>query len=257
VVTRAWLLAFGVGAASFLLERPAAGRGCTETSAVVGERQCSAYGDDWSVERRLPFVYRFGFRYAEFSTSGRTFSDQPPKRKPAGYQAYDFAGDQLGASRLATGGFDGGLTLHVWGQLYLGFDMGFTWGATDTGTIKTQTSTPLTLRDREGIDTYVIHAGVPVGYRLPLGRVSLRPEVIFGGVFANVSHALEGGTSQTSASVASRALVEPRVAVDVWLTQHFTLSAYGGINAVDPRSRAFGLMLSWHARAFDGDFALW
>lgn len=256
------LLAAAAVAAILCAARTARAKGCVEVSDVVGEQSCTRYANDWSNEGRLPAVFRFGFRYGEVSTAGLTLGSRPSKKQPNDYR-YDYSGEELGVSRLTGGGLDGGVTFFVWGQLYLGADAGIAWGSAGAATIRRNVVgpggvvSPLVLEDAGGTNLLFVHAGVPLGYRVPLGHFSLRPEVLFGGVHTSISHRATGSQGASSSASGWSALVEPRVAVDVWLTQHVSVSAYGGVNALDPTARAFGIALSWHPRAFDGAFALW
>ena len=63
------------------------------------------------------------------------------------------------------------------------------------------------------------------------------------------------GLPSTMSASETRILVEPRLAADIWFTQHISFGVYGGMNVLDTdgRSRAFGISLAWHYRSFDGD----
>lgn len=229
---------------------------CIEVSDTVGEHVCSRYGDEWSIERKLALTFRFGLRYGEMSTEGLRFSETFKKKdRPRGYSGYRFPGEALGLRTLAGLGADGGFTFFVVGQLYTGLDGGLAFDSTKTATFTTGRHT---LSDAGGVDVVLFHGGVPVGYRVPLGRASLRGEVLLGGVLASVSqrYAVDD-RRDTASAVAARWLVEPRIAGDIWFTQHVTVGAYAGTNLVDSRGHAFGLTLAWHHRAFDGDMSLW
>jgi hypothetical protein len=240
----------------FVAQRARAGRSCVEVSDVVGERQCSRYGSDWSVEGRPAFVFRFGFRYAELATDGMHFHESFKKgSRPPGYAGYSFDGAALGLPALTTFGPDGGVTFYLFGQLYLGVDVGFGFGSHH---IMPFTAGAFELREARGVDTIVLHGGLPLGYRMPLGLASLRPEIFFGGESASVFQNVRGpGSPGDGSASAGCGLIETRMAADLWLTQHLSLSAYGGVNVLDGRSMAMGLTFAWHVRAFDGDYAVW
>ncbi len=231
------------------------GRECAAVGDSVGET-CDAYGSAWSIERLSPFTSRFGFRYGEFTTKGARFNDNAPSRnRPRGYRGYRFDGELLGVPTLAAAGVDGGLTYFVVDQLYVGAECGFLFGGART---RSFTEDGFSFRDSGGMNVMLWHAGLPVGYRIPLGRASLRGEVLGGAIIATVGQRVTGPESQTAqAGVAGRWLVEPRIAADIWLTQHFSFGAYAGVNVVDSAARAVGLTLTFHNRAFDGDMSLW
>jgi hypothetical protein len=235
----------------------AGGRKCVEKSDVVGEHVCSTFGDDWSVERKLPVTFRFGLRYAEFSTDGRSFAEQLGKKRPKGYVGYAFPGRALGVSSLSGVGGDGGFTFFLVGQLYLGVEGGILFGSTRTASFTTRDGRHA-LSDSGGVDVTLAHAGIPIGYRIPLGRASIRGEVLTGGVIATVSQDVKAvGRGPDATAAATRGMIEPRIAADIWFTQHMSFGAYAGVNMLDTQSRAFGLSLTFHHRAFDGDMSLW
>ena len=90
--------------------------------------------------------------------------------------------------------------------------------------------------------------------RLPLGWVSFRLEALFGGSSLSISqHSALGDYTST----AGHGLIEPHVFVDVWTTPSVTLSAYAGANVFDTKEHTAGLVLEWHGRSFDGQFAFW
>jgi len=233
-----------------------AGNKCVEISDVVGEQQCSHYGAHWSVERKFPVTFRFGLRHAAISTAGLSFSEQYKSRdRPKGYHGYDFRGEELGTPSLSGFGFDGGATVFLVGQLYLGLEGGLALGAFQSPSF---TAGRHLLRDAGGADVLLVHGGSSVGYRIPLGRASIRGEVLFGGVLAQVAHStvLDGKTERKEAN-AFRGLIEPRIAADIWFTQHVSVGVYAGMNLLDSGGHATGLSLTWHNRAFDGDMSIW
>lgn len=250
-----------VGAALSLLTTGVAhaGNKCVEVSDTVGRKKCSEFGSGWAIEKQLPITFRFGFRYNEFSTGDRTFREAFRSRsRPKNYVGYRIPGSALGVPRLQTGGVDGGVAFFIVDQLYIGLEGGITFGAMDSRTISLP-SKQLVLVNDTGADVNMAHYGAPLGYRIPLGRASIRAEMFFGGVDVTISHRAvnERGETLYRAETGGRALIEPRVAADIWFTQHISFGAYAGLNLLDTRGRALGLSLTWHHRAFDGDMSLW
>jgi hypothetical protein len=88
-----------------------------------------------------------------------------------------------------------------------------------------------------------------VGARVPIGRVSLRGELI-----AGVHGASLGGMSSVQADSAPLPLVEPRIAADVWLSPWWVLEAFAGTNVIDRSEHVVGLGLGLHFQAFDGRY---
>lgn len=252
-------LVVGVGCALAASDAQAHGRACVEVSDVVGDKKCSAYGDEWSIERKVPATFRFGMRYADFSVGGLGFDESFKRRnRPKGYSGYSYRGEALGLSTVSALGVDGGAAIYVWGQLYLGIEGGFSLGSTTTGSFQTS---GVALSDAAGIDVVMLHGGIPIGYRVPLGRASIRGEFLFGATGVSLTHdvralvperAPAGGTTS-----AGRWLIEPRIAADVWFTQHISMGAYAGVNMLDYGGRVFGISLTFHNRAFDGDMSIW
>jgi hypothetical protein len=230
-------------------------RGCTEVSDIVGEQRCSRFGRYWSIEQSVPVFFRFGLRYSELSTAGSTFKEQINKEhRPDGYSAYRYPGEALGVRSLSGLGIEGGFGFFVYGQLYMGLEGALTFGSATTASFKTASG--VKLANDTGFDVNIFHGGFPVGYRIPLGRAALRAEVLTGIAETTVSHHVDApGLPSTGTATEFRVLVEPRIAAEIWFTQHIAFAAYGGMNVLDfdGRSRSLGISLSWHLRSFDGD----
>lgn len=246
-----------VAALALLLLVPARAeaRGCREVSDIVGEEKCTRYGGAWSLEGQLPFSFHFGMRYADLSTSSTNFTeDNDKKSRPPGYTSFSYRGDALGVKSLSTFGAAGGFGFFVYDQLYMGFEGSFGLGSVSTATFTASNGVKLSKDD--GLDVTVFHGGIPVGYRIPLGRAALRGELMTGFVQTQIDHHVDAaGLPSTMSASETRILVEPRLAADIWFTQHITFGVYGGVNVLDTdgRSRAFGISLAWHNRSFDGD----
>jgi hypothetical protein len=248
--------ACALASVAFLVPSEAsAGKSCKEVSDIVGEQECTRYGNGWAVERKWPLTLRFGLRYGELSTSGLSFKEGfKSKDRPKGYTGYRLSGEALGVSTLSGVGFDSGFTFFVAGQLYLGMEGAILFGSTKTAA---HTTGSHSLSDAGGVDVFMVHGGVPIGYRIPLGRASIRGEVLFGGILASVTQRdLYDGESERKSASSGRGLIEPRIAADIWFTQHVSFGAYAGVNMLDG-GRAMGLSLTWHHRAFDGDMSIW
>jgi hypothetical protein len=238
----------------------AAGKSCVETGDTVGETKCSRFGDFWAIEKQPPFVLRFGFRYSEFSTNNIGFKESfRARNRPKNYTGYYYRGHSLGVKMLSGYGIDGGLTGFVVGQLYAGIDGAVLFGSARTATFTTHNGSH-TISDGSGspVDITLVYGGIPIGYRIPLGRASIRGELVTGVASASVSHVSTGnGHTGSTDATGARLLVEPRIAGDIWFTQHMSFGAYAGMNVIDRGAPAIGLTLAYHIRAFDGDMSLW
>jgi hypothetical protein len=229
--------------------------GCREVSDIVGEQHCNRYGSLWSLEQTVPMIFRFGMRYSQLSTADTTFTEQTAKQsRPDGYRAYRYPGEALGVKSLSGLGVDGGVGFFLYGQLYSGFEGSLTFGSASTASFTTASG--VKLGQDSGLNVTIVHGGVPIGYRIPLGRAALRGEVMLGIAQTTVDHHVDApGLPSTGSADETRGLVEPRIAAEIWFTQHIAFSVYGGTNVLDTdgRSRAFGISLAWHIRSFDGD----
>lgn len=238
-----------------LLPSRAEAKGCTEVSDIVGEQRCTRYGGAWSIEHSFPVNFHFGMRYSQVSTASTTFAEQINKQKrPSGYQAYRYSGESLGVKSLSGIGIDGGISFFLYRQLYMGMEGAYTLGTASTASFTTASG--VKLFNDSGLNVSIFHGGLPIGYRIPLGRAALRGEVLTGIISTTVDHRVEAqGLPSTGSASETRLLVEPRLAADIWFTQHISFGAYGGVNVLDTdgRGRAFGISLAWHGRSFDGD----
>jgi hypothetical protein len=230
-------------------------RGCTEVSDIVGEQRCTRYGRSWALERQFPITSFFGMRYSELSTSNTTFTEQLKKQsRPDGYHAYSYPGEALGVKSLSGLGIEGGFGAFLYGQLYMKAEGAVTLGTAPLASFRASNGVHLAKDD--GINVMIFHGGLPIGYRVPLGRAAVRGEVMMGVATTNVDHRVDApGLPSSGSASQTRFLVEPRLAADIWFSQHISFGGYFGMNVLDTdgRSRGFGFALTWHNRSFDGD----
>lgn len=239
---------FGLAALLVAGRANAHSKHCVETGAAVGETQCTRFGFPWATERSIPFFAGAGV----FST----FVQSPIAAQFGGAGGARSLGvDSAQLSHGALRGYGGDLRVggHLSPYVYLGFGFGFALGANASRTVEAG-GYRVALRD--GVN--LIHARFApfVGVRAPLGRVSLRAELapaLQAQIVLFKAYAADG--SQKPGSGGGIGLIlEPRVAVDYWLTPDTTLSLWSGANAMRPGDLTFGLTLLGHLRAFDGAF---
>lgn len=188
-----------------------------DDTRIVGESLCSRLGDDWSNESRPPFVVWFAAAFAH--TSRNTLFAENGER--AAHRAYTVPAGEFGL---------GGFVLPI---LYLGAV------ARAGGIVAGKGGGP---------GAFYLSITPLVGARLPLGRFSLRTEILAGpGAFV----VTERGENRR----ASFGWIEPRAAVDFWVTPHLTVSAAGGVPLTATGLVTGSLALTYHFRAFDGVFA--
>lgn len=231
---------------------------CHEVSDIVGEERCTRFGNTWSLERTPPIFFRFGMRYSENTTDDLSFGAGKTKGASESIP-YEWRGRSLGFNRLDNIGVEGGLGFFVWGQLYTGVDSHISLGHVGTrATSVLAGGQTLRLTQDSGVNVVAIGGAVPIGYRIPLGRAAIRTEVAFGFERYDISHqvALPTGQSWEGTASAMRAVIEPRIAGEIWFTQHMAFGVAAGMNLIGGNyDRSLGITLAWHGRAFDGGTA--
>jgi hypothetical protein len=216
-------------------------------SVAVADDECRGVEADtescsllWPTrDGRAPATVGAGWANDAFDPAGHTFQET---RRGYANQIGQFSGSGLAPMR--GNGFYLDVRFHATPHLYAGVDLRAAWGDAPSATFA-YAGGPTTTWDSAWLVTM---AGV-AGARLPLGRVSLRGELVAGMHGASVAST----AMDTSASTVAP-LVEPRVGVDVWLSPWWTLEATAGANLVDRSERVVGLGLGLHLQAFDGRF---
>ncbi len=230
--------------AALVAPSAAAGKSCVETSDVIGEQKCSRYGHGWSSEGSLPLTLELGLRRTTFGLPGRDFSARFTKKGPV---AYGFDGGSAGAE-VNTYGF----SLRSVGMLgtfaYIGYEQAFVFGHLD--------GTPFEAGGRSvvagsGLNAVAASFGVPIGFRLPLGKVSLRGETFLGLTVLGLTQ--DVGGKRANASWVGGA-IESRGYLDFWLANDTTLSLMVGHDLLRRNDRISGLVLTYHGRAYDGRY---
>ncbi|WP_394829486.1 hypothetical protein [Pendulispora albinea] len=223
---------------------------CVEVSSIVGEQRCSRYGAKWSIQRLPPFVVRFGMRGSQMTPDNMTFEGTVHEKRLDRYD-YTYPGRALGVSSFRGLGAELAVSCFVSDQLYVGGDGAVMWGASHADDF---TVDEHRVGRRGTLDMTMATFGTHVGYRLPLGLLSLRAEIFGGAGWVQLRQRIDGNKVQ---SEAVQLVIEPRIAADVWATQNVSWSAYVAKDVIHPRSYGMGISVTWHFRAFDGQFALW
>lgn len=227
-----------------------ASRTCHEVSDIVGHQKCTRYGHAWSTEDNYPITLGFGARYLSFAPEGTTFKGALKRDGKVTNVAYDSSA--LGTAPLGGGGFGLRITGFVLPFIYAGIEYGITLGHNERAGFSAGGAT----FEPTGklVDTFGFGGGGLVGLRLPLGPISVRGEVLFGGYTLSLMQSVVKGTLESNSVPmgASTWAIEPRVAVDLWATPWMTVSGSYGRNVVDHGSQTAALTLTWHVRSFDG-----
>jgi hypothetical protein len=183
-----------------------------------------------ALDKRGAMSLAMGWRADSFDPNGHTFDV-----KHVGYANTigSFDGKNLGPIR--GNGFFLDVRVHATPHWYAGVDLGAAWGDPPTASFSTRGGEML------GWDSAMVFAmaGV-VGARLPLGRVSLRGELVAGLHGAALVAKADSLSAETAAP-----MVQPRLAADVWLDHFWVVEAFAG-------PQVFGLGLAFHSQAFDG-----
>jgi hypothetical protein len=219
-----------------LVPAEAAAGKCHEVSDTVGYTHCSRYGRFWSAEKHPPAYGGFVFVGMQYGVAGRELT--------LGKREYD--GGQLGVPSVSGVGWGLSLGGYFNPWLYLGFEGGAGWGSTTTRTFQ---SGDLTLSDRGGLDVFTGYMGLVPGVRAPLGRLAFRVEALAGYITLDLKHA-------EAKAKDFQVILMPRVAVDLWAVPYTRVSVFAGVNPWHLADRQLGLTVTFHHRAFDGQFSL-
>jgi hypothetical protein len=227
----------------------ARGKGCAETSDVVGYEVCTRYGDDWSADRMFPVSFSLDLWDGAFDPNGRQFAATPCK--DCSGPSFKWSG--TGTRLLETKGAGLRADAFLFGPVYAGlriWAVGF--GTNAVGAVAADGTT---LQGNGNMATWSWVPEMNFGVRVPLGRLSLRLEAVLGAQIMWLDQSSTSGTQYSSGAVST--VIEPRAIVDVWATPNLTMSVYAGVNFLDSNERDMGVLFGWHLRSFDGAFALW
>ena len=207
------------------LSHPALADDCDDDCSAVGKRMWPSLAVGWVSEA--------------FDPSGHTFTETHP-----GYanQIGRFEGNGLAPVRGDGVFLD--VRFHVTAHWYAGVDLRVAWADPPGVTFVSRGGTAMAW-DSAMLFTM---AGV-VGARLPLGRVSLRGELV-GGIHGATLQAMTSAPN-TIVAEADAALVEPRLAADVWLSRNCVVEAFAGSNLLAPSEHVFGIGAGFHWQASD------
>ncbi len=244
-----WVVSAGVLACGLMVTAVAQAR-CPDPDTLVVGDTCKQYGEDgtskWS-SGEFPLVATLGLRSLSYVPSmGGTF-DGNVETSPL---AYSFPGQSLGASAVRTYGPAAGLAWYPIPFVYVGAELAFGWGQWSGAGFSTSN---LAISSRGTLDASMIDYGALAGLRLPLGTLSLRGEMLVGGSTVSIDQYAQNGSNQLTATASATVLLlEPRAALDVWISPTVTLSLFGSMPAFEPDAVNAGVILSMHLRAFDG-----
>jgi hypothetical protein len=228
--------------------RAHASHSCHEVSDIVGERNCSRYGDMWSRERTIPIVLGIGLVHGSLAPDDRQWSANFGKSQPTLYQ---FTGRDLGSS-MSMWGPD--LRIHAYATpwLYFGTDWAILLGHGDT---RSFSASGYQISPASGVNLIDGRFAFVTGLRAPLGGgLSLRVEALTGVELMGVRQTAQPVTGNGGTASASHVdfLLSTRFALDFWTTPWTTLGVWAGTKPLHVNDLDFGLNLAIHGRPHDG-----
>ena len=215
-----------------------------------GARSSSFFGLGWDTE--LPaLTFALGLRTLSLDPKRGGKLDGNVESSPL---AYHYDASQLGDAVPRFYGFETSVTYAPIPFAYFGALVAAGVGGSPSSPLA---ANGLTVTPRGSLGAFQILYGGVLGARLPLGPVSLRAELFAGGQSVTFSqYASDGARELTATASLSRAYVEPRAALDVWVSPFATVSAVAGFPSGNLAAMNGGIAFSGHFRAFDGSFSL-
>jgi len=218
---------------------------CVEVSSVVGRWVCpgSRFGT-WNVAHFPRLRLHFGTSGHRFPVRNMTFSGTAPHGDGI---AYSMVGSDITNSLAGAATFDLGMSINVSRHLYAGVEgkIGHAW-------LHGQTSDTAASLMMNASGTLYGEVGGVAGVSVPIGNFDLRAETFVGARLVGLSvDSVHDTCADTSYAYDASWLVEPRVAVESWITPWATLGVQAGANALQRDDISLGVYLQGHLRAFD------
>lgn len=112
------------------------------------------------------------------------------------------------------------------------------------------------VQPRGTVNAHMWQTGLRAGLRIPLGPITARAEVLGGAEWVALQQLAASDTMQMTGGASTVTwLVEPRAAVDLWVTPYTVLSAFAAMPGIETRAANGGVLFSWHLRSFDGRYS--
>jgi hypothetical protein len=178
-----------------------------------------------------------GASFHSLGTRGLTFTD------PNGGTD---AADSLGSIDTVT--LDARIETFLASRLYAGIDLGAGLGGTHSRLLRP--SPPTTT---QGSVLELVVGGL-VGVKSPrLGPLEARAELLLGAYLLDVylREQYQCGRDGCASLLKTLGVIEPRLALDAWVTPWITLGTWAGVDVVRYRDWSFGTSVTFHSRAFD------
>jgi hypothetical protein len=150
--------------------------------------------------------------------------------------------DGKGLAPIRANGFFIDVRLHATPYFYVGVDCAAAFAGAPEMQFATRAGEMIAWNS-----TAMMTMASVVGARVPIGRLSLRGELVSGLHVADL-------IADNVTGEAAAPLVAPRVAVDVWLHHWWAVEAFASTNLLDRSEQSFGIALGFHSQAFDGRY---
>jgi hypothetical protein len=163
-----------------------------------------------------------------------------------------YGGDPLRLGRIQTYGVEGESRLFLGPNAYFGYMLGLGVGRAQSDTTFEADGHRYDASSGGGVLSF--RTGALLGAALPLQRLRVRFESLVGLQMISLSHdvaSTSGGATERTSSLNATFLLEPRVALDLWVGPRVTVSAYVGKDLLHLRDTTAGIGFSLHALRFD------
>lgn len=223
--------------------------GCVETSDVLGRRQCSGFAD-WAMPRLSPPVaIEVGTTVRTLALSQMRFSGTVDHGDMGSYRVSMSGRPQDRADAAA---ITSDLRALSGRRLYFGAELAIGGISADESALDMSVSTGGTDATADPRFRLYLATGAVAGLRANVSRFTLAAEAFGGMRMIDAEVTSRYGTCETTATARNyAATVELRARADLWLTPWLTLGLFTGQDALHPTTRALGLTLGGHIRAFD------
>ena len=218
---------------------------CVETSFVVGRSHCARnrFGR-WAVGRMPGLRLGFGTSVHRFALDSMRFAGRADHGDGI---LYAMKGAELTGDPASAISFDMHASVRLNRYLYAGAEAKF--GAVMADTRALTRDSGLTV---DPSATLYGEAGLVAGIAVPIGGISVRSEALVGRRVVGLSVVSSHGDCVSRSLVYDGTwLVQPRVAVESWVTPWMTAGVQFGTNALAEGDVTMGIFVTGHTRAFD------
>jgi hypothetical protein len=220
------------------LPRSFRGSRCIEVSSVVGRQHCTRYGAHWAIVSTTPVSFELAGEYHALAVEDTRVAGTVGG---IGFDVHAASSPSLGVGAIRFRiGFEH--YFYAGGEIFAGGSPAGELARTSEGLIVTD-------RGRR-----YFGGGAMIGVEVVLGIVGLRGEVAVALGCAMTEVGFEAGRQllPSSNQFVANGLLEPRLAVDLWVLPTVTLGVTGGVDVVGTVSDVVvGVGVALHTRSYD------